>query len=81
MTHPLRPYQLQAVAGIRDAFGQRQRSVLTVLPRYSKGGGLSPLALVASPCLGLPDLVKPSHAAPCHDRLSATPQFYHHAGQ
>lgn len=36
MTHPLRPYQLQAVAGIRDAFGQRQRSVLFVLPT---GGG------------------------------------------
>ena len=35
-THPLRPYQLQAVAGIRDAFGQRQRSVLFVLPT---GGG------------------------------------------
>lgn len=35
-THRLRPYQLQAVAGIRDAFGQRQRSVLFVLPT---GGG------------------------------------------
>lgn len=35
-THPLRPYQLQAVAGIRNAFGQRQRSVLFVLPT---GGG------------------------------------------
>lgn len=35
-TYQLRPYQLQAVAEIRDAFGQRHRSVLFVLPT---GGG------------------------------------------
>jgi superfamily II DNA or RNA helicase len=36
MTPTLRPYQLQAVAEIREAFRQRQRSVLFVLPT---GGG------------------------------------------
>jgi superfamily II DNA or RNA helicase len=36
MTPTLRPYQLAAVAGIREAFRQRHRSVLFVLPT---GGG------------------------------------------